>query len=156
MLTSLALIFLFGLIFGAPPVFEIFQALGRGGTFAVRACGCNGRFALRLRRRAFRGHSHFRCAVVPYGRRVGLPFQNKAPFQRTAVLRACLYAESDRTGGNRFCPAFYGAFLRKYRPHRRCARHFNTAPLGAFLIDLTYKKLLTLNEITEKAFDDSE
>lgn len=30
------------------------------------------------------------------------------------------------------------------------------APLGAFLIDLTYKKLLTLNEITEKAFDDSE
>lgn len=31
-----------------------------------------------------------------------------------------------------------------------------TAPLGAFLIDLTYKKLLTLNEITEKAFDDSE
>lgn len=31
-----------------------------------------------------------------------------------------------------------------------------TAPLGAFLIDLTYKKLLTLNEITEKAFDESE
>lgn len=31
-----------------------------------------------------------------------------------------------------------------------------TAPLGAFLIELTYKKLLTLNEITEKAFDDSE
>ena len=31
-----------------------------------------------------------------------------------------------------------------------------TAPLGAFLIGLTYKKLLTLNEITEKAFDDSE
>lgn len=31
-----------------------------------------------------------------------------------------------------------------------------TAPLGAFLIDLTYKKLLTLNEITEKAFDGSE
>lgn len=31
-----------------------------------------------------------------------------------------------------------------------------TAPLGAFLIDLTYKKLLTLNEITEKAFDDNE
>lgn len=31
-----------------------------------------------------------------------------------------------------------------------------TAPLGVFLIDLTYKKLLTLNEITEKAFDDSE
>lgn len=31
-----------------------------------------------------------------------------------------------------------------------------TAPLGAFLIDLTYKKLLTLNKITEKAFDESE
>ena len=81
--------------------------------------------ALRLCRRTSRGHSHFRRAVVPYGRRVGLPFQNKAPFQRTAVLRACLYAESDCAGGNRFCPAFYGPFLREYRPHRRRARHFN-------------------------------